>query len=52
MNSTGGTLLKLFENLNILFMRDCKGEIYLKEIDENGDMKTLMQSKDELSEES
>ena len=52
MNFTGGTLFKIFEKLNIFYMRDSQGEFHLKEIDENGDLRTVIKQKNELSEES
>ena len=52
MNYTGGTLFKIFENLNIFYMNNCQGEIFLKKVDEHRNLKTVMQSKNELSEES
>ena len=52
MNYTGGTLFRIFDKLNLLYMRDVLGEIHLKEVDEHGNMKTVMQSKNELSEDS
>ena len=43
MNSTGGVLFKIFDKLNIFYMRDSQGDFHLKEVDKNGDLKTVMQ---------
>ena len=44
MNHLGGTLFKIFDKLNIFYMRDGAGELHLKEVGENGNMASVMQS--------